>query len=100
MAIAEEQNFVYDDHGNRDPFWPLVTSNGLIASYETNLLVSELILEGIIVGKDGQNFAVINGAIVKSKDRLGEYIIQEISSTKVVLIKGEERFELKLKKEE
>ena len=95
-----EEGFFYDDHDKRDPFWPLVTPSGTITSYETDILVSDLVLEGIISGSGGNNMAIINGLIVKPNDQIGNYTVSAISERIVVLFKGQERFELKLKKEE
>ena len=102
LGWAEETKptFLYDDHGKRDPLWPLVTTSGAIMNYETEVFVSDLVLEGIIVGEDGTNLAIINGVIVKKNDTVGKYSISEISSLAVVLIKGQEKFTLRLKKEE
>ena len=99
-AAAQEQSFVYNDHGKRDPFWPLVTAEGSVLSYDTDFLISELHLEGVVIGAGGKNAAIINGKIVQVNDNLGEFVVTEISSGSVVLIKDGERFELMLKKEE
>jgi len=39
---------LYDDHGRRDPLWPLVTSSGAVMNYESEVFVCDLVLEGII----------------------------------------------------
>ena len=39
--------FVYDDHGKRDPFAPLVSSAGMVVTYDEDLAVNDLVLEGI-----------------------------------------------------
>lgn len=106
MLEAQEINeesaevFVYDDHGKRDPLWPLVNSSGIIVNYEKEVLVSDLILEGIIGGADGENMAIINGRVIQAPDKIGEFHVQEITEHAVILYKDEQRFELKLKKEE
>lgn len=100
IAGSTAEAFNYDDHGKRDPFWPLVNANGNIISYESELLVTDLTLEGIISEPTGQNLAVINSHIVKTKDTLGLFVVGEITRNSVILIKGKDKFELKLKKEE
>lgn len=100
VGSADDAPFVYKDRGRRDPMWPLVTPSGAIMSYESEMFVSDMILEGIIVDPSGQNLAIINGVIVKNWDKVGQYIVKNISTTSVVLIKGQEEFILKLKKEE
>ena len=100
VVLADEKIFVYQDHGRRDPMWPLVTSSGAVMSYETEVFVSDMVLEGVIVDPSGQNLAIINGVIVKNSDTIGQYVVRNISPNSVVLMKGQEEFILKLKKED
>ena len=100
FAIAQEASFVYDDHGKRDPFWKLVSPSGAILSYETDLLLSDMTLEGIIFDPGGNSFAIINGVVVERNGQFGLYKIEKIEADKVFLKKGLESFILELKKEE
>ncbi len=96
-----QSSFVYDDHGKRDPFLALVDSNGFIITYEDNLLLTDLVLEGIILGEDDNtNLAIINGKVLKKGDKIGPFIVLDISAKSVLLGKGKQRFDLKLKKGE
>ena len=96
----QEQDFVYEDHGKRDPFWSLVSSTGAIINYDNDILISDMILEGIIAGTDGKNLAIINSTIVKPNDKVGPFVVEKIEANKVFLRKEQESFELKIKKEE
>jgi len=101
MVIAlEKEPFIYDDQGRRDPFWRLVSPGGVILNYETDFLITDLALEGIMAGKDGENYAIINGRILKATDAIGQFIVERIDDDRIVLKKGRKKFELKLKKEE
>jgi len=98
MAGADEV-FVYNDHGQRDPFWPLVSSGGAIVNYDTNLSVSEMLLEGIIA--DGKSrIAIISGTIVEEGKKIGQYTVQQIFPDRVILVKDGQSMVLRLKKEE
>ena len=99
IAWAEEP-FVYQDHGKRDPFWRLVTPSGAIMNYETDILISDITLEGIITGPDGGNLAILNNIIVKPNDRIGPFFVERIEQDQVLLTDGQERFTLKLEKEQ
>lgn len=90
----------YDSHGKRDPFWPLVSPSGNIINYETEFQVTDMKLEGIMSGAEGQDLAIINGHIVQRNDRLGPFTVARIEKDLVVLMKDQQEFELKLKKEE
>lgn len=100
LGWSEEKKFVYDDHGKRDPFWPLVGPTGFIINYGADLQLSDIVLEGIMTDQNGNNIAIINAMIVKPNDKIGAYIVQRIEKDRVVLIKGKEQSILKLKKED
>lgn len=99
-AQEKPEDFVYDDHGKRDPFWNLVTPAGVVMNYDSDVQLSDLTLVGIISGKDGENLAIINNTIVKSKDNIGLFVVDKIEQDKIFLIKGEQSFVLKIKKED
>ncbi|MFP4472339.1 MAG: hypothetical protein ACLFPX_00520 [Candidatus Omnitrophota bacterium] len=92
--------YQYDDHGQRDPFWPLITRNGTILNYDHDLTVSDMNLQGIMADARGEAIAIINGMIVKKGDLIGLFEVRMISDTKVQLKKGEETIHLTLPKEE
>ncbi len=93
---AEESVFTYNDHGKRDPFWILVNSGGAVLNYDTDYLIADLTLEGITMGANGDNVAIINGRVVKINDTIGQYIVSKVNKDSVTLTKGQETFELKL----
>jgi hypothetical protein len=92
--------FVYDEKGKRDPLSPLVSAEGAVLSYGGDFNVFDLTLEGVMLNPKDKNIAIINGRIFKTGDVIGDYRIDSISKDTVSIIKGTERFELKLKKEE
>jgi len=53
-----------------------------------------------MVSAQGDSLAIINGRIVKPNDMIGQFTVSSIGANSVVLIKGDQEFELKLKKEE
>lgn len=99
-AAEEDAEFVYESGGLRDPFWPLVNKGGGIISYDKDLLSSEMSLQGIIVGNDGKNIAIINGIIVKEGEMIGLYLVEKIGSGAVTLSREQETVTLTLNKEE
>ena len=105
MTISFSQNveknvLVYDDHNKRDPFWSLVSEDGIIINYDDDLILSDLRLEGVIVDDAGNNLAIINGQILKNQDRIGQFLIMRIERDHVVFEKNGQPFTLYLKKEE
>jgi len=98
--LAKDKPFFYDDHGKRDPLWRLVSPSGMIMNYELDLSIVDLNLEGIVAGKGGDNLVIINGQVIKQDAFIGQFKVAEIHKNSVVLVQGQQRFELKLKKEE
>ncbi len=98
-AMADDAPFVYDPHGARDPFSPLVTAGGAMVAYEADFAVSEMALEGIISDAGGCA-AIINGAIIEPGKMIGLYKVERIEPDRVVLQKDGVTSVLQLKKEE
>lgn len=97
-AFAEEQ-FVYDDKAKRNPFMPLVTTDGRLISLgqQDN---SEINLEGIIYDEAGSSYAIVNQSIVRISDWVGDYRVLKIEKNKVIFLKDGQPIEAELKKEE
>ncbi len=98
LVFAQENIFVYDAHGKRDPFAPLVSAGGTLISYESDLGPSDMALQGIMADANGNNLAIINGKVVKAADRVGAYEVESIDKDQVQLRKDQEQFSLRLKK--
>ncbi len=96
--VYAQEAFVYDDHGKRDPFVPLVSSAGMIVAYDQDLSLNDLALEGIVADATGNNAAIVNGKVVKVHDKIGPYIVDVITIDHVEFLKDTQRFILKLKK--
>src|ERR1700733_1043077 len=97
-TVYAQPAFVYDDHGKRDPFVPLVSSAGMVVTYDEDLAVNDLVLEGIVTDPSGDNAAIVNGKVVKAHDKVGPYTVNAITIDQVEFMKGNDRFVLKLKR--
>jgi len=100
-SFAQEQ-FIYDSQGKRNPFIPLVTSDGRFLQLEADETKkdSELNLTGIIYDKYGISYAIVNDTVVKIGDYVDDYQVLKIEEKKVIFIKGGEIKEVEFKKEE
>jgi len=98
FTTGAQEAFVYDDHGKRDPFVPLVSSAGMVVTYDEDLSVNDLVLEGIVADASGNNAAIVNGKVVKVHDQIGPYVVDTIAIDRVEFLKGADRFILKLRK--
>ncbi len=97
-SVYAQEAFVYNDHGKRDPFVPLVSSTGMVVTYDEDLSVNDLVLEGIVADTSGNNAAIVNGKVVKAHDQIGPYVVDVIAMDHVEFLKGTQRFILRLKK--
>ena len=97
--LAQEQ-FKYDSHGKRDPFIPLVTSDGRLINLETIEKKGDLKLEGIIYDENGLSYAIVNGMVAKIGDKIEDNQVLKIQKNKIIFIKDGSIFELRLKEEE
>jgi hypothetical protein len=102
LSAQEEQGetYKYNDNGKRDPFWSLVTSGGVVVNYDKDFTISDLTLDGVILGKKSSDMAIISGKIVREGDLLGQYSIFEINKNFVLLQQDGQEFRLNLKKGE
>jgi len=100
-SFAQEQS-VYDSHGKRDPFIPLVTPDGRFQRLEPDEAKKEsgLNLEGIIYDKYGISYAIVDDTVVKIGDFVDDYQVLKIEEKKVTFIKDGEIKEVEFKKEE
>ena len=101
-AVADDSPapFVYKDEGKRDPLWPLVGSTGNVITYDSDFMIADLVLEGVMSDGGNSGIAMINGKILGINDKIGQFVIVQINTNEVVLQKGDQRFTLRLKKEE
>jgi len=97
--LYAQEEFVYDAKGRRNPFIPLVTSDGRLVKLDREEAKSDLLLEGIIYDKHGRSYALVNGSVVAVSDFVGEYQVLKIEQNKVIFIKNGETTEIALKKE-
>ncbi len=97
-SVYAQETFVYNDHSKRDPFAPLVSSTGIVITYDESLSVNDLVVEGVVSDASGNNLAIVNGKIVKSQDQIGPYTVGTIFDDHVEFLKGSQKFVLKVKK--
>src|ERR1700691_403318 len=90
-SVYAQEAFVYNDHGKRDPFVPLVSSSGMVVTYDEDLSVNDLVLEGIVSDASGDNVAIVNGKMVKAHDQVGPYVVEVIAEDHVEFLKGTDR---------
>jgi len=99
LCFAQEE-FKYDAEKQRNPFTPLVTSDGRLLTLQQAPAVKELSLQGITFDQSGLSFCVINGEVAMVGDQIDEYKVIKIEEEKVVLSKEGEILEMELRKEE
>lgn len=92
----------YESKGKRDPFVPLIGQDKVnrLGGLEGIISVNDVLLEGIAIGPSGKNIAILNGQMVKEKDKFGLLQIKKIAKTTVELSIDGKIYILSLKDEE
>ena len=72
-ALMAAEKSMYNAHGKRDPFTPLVTST--MKSSFSNLLgvdtIDDLVIEGVVYDPQHGSVVIVNGTILKEGEELG-----------------------------
>jgi len=90
----------YDPKGRRDPFIPLVgQERPSLASLSDIESIEDVKLEGFAVAPDGKRIAVINGELVRSGDRAGEFEVLEVGKKSVKVSISGKTYDLTLPEE-
>lgn len=100
--LFAQDGFKYDAKGRRNPFIPLLTSDGRLLKLDkldTGEERGSLLIEGIIYDEHALSYAIVNGQVVKVGDWVGDYQVLKIKKNKIVFIKHGQTLELELKKE-
>lgn len=98
FCFAQEE-YVYETRGERNPFVPLVNPDGSIIKVKPRQAAGGLDLEGIIYDKISMSYAIVNGAVVKMGDFVGDYQVAKIEEDKVIFMKNGQPLEVDLKRE-
>ena len=86
----------YQSKGKRDPFVPLLTQDGRRIQppgldEETGLASAKLNLQGIVLGKGKDSFAIINDRIIREQEEIEGVKVLKIEPNRVtVLVDGQE----------
>lgn len=98
-----EGEFTYDPRGKRNPFIPLVTSEGRLLKLDKEASdggIKDLLIEGIIYDKQGRSYVLVNGSVAGIGDIVNDYQILRIEEKKVIFIKEGQALEIEFNKEE
>ena len=93
FALSAE-NATYDAHGRRDPFIPLVSAGGRGAATAMGIeQFDEIKVEGVVYDPKSGSVAVLNGAVLKEGDSLGNAKLIKIEAGGVLVsLNGLEQF--------
>ncbi|OQB16565.1 MAG: hypothetical protein BWY16_00028 [Candidatus Omnitrophica bacterium ADurb.Bin205] len=100
ISSFAQDEFIYDAKGERNPFMPLITAEGMLIKVKPRQATGGLELEGIIFDNISMSYAIVNGSVVKVGDFVGDYQVLKIQEDRVLFIKDGEPFEVELEKEE
>lgn len=93
-GICADTAFVYPDDLERDPFDPLVDSNGVV-NLRLVRAEGDLKINGLVYSdEDMDRMVIINNEVLYENDIIGDYRIQHILPNKVILQRGNKEIEL------
>ena len=101
-AATSGDETLYNAHGKRDPFVPLIT---LTTREAAGLLgvenIDEVVIEGIVYDPKHGSVVIVNGSVLKEGEDLGNVKVIRIKPEGVALsVNGVEGFKLLYQKEE
>ena len=86
--VSAAEKFKYDSKDNRDPFISLVTPEGrILPGARANSEPENIILEGVIWDPNGNSLAIINGKLIKEKERVYGMQLLKINKESVIMQK-------------
>jgi len=92
---------------SRNPFMPLVTSDGRLISLDREKARSDLVVEGTVFDKYGRSYAIVNSIVVEVGDTIDGFRVLKVEQGKVTFMKDGQtkvvevqEFKDELKKEE
>ncbi len=93
IAISRAEEALYDAHGRRDPFAPLVTMQNREAAGLSGVeSVDDLKIEGVVMDPGG-SVVVVNGLVMKEGDEIGSIKLVEVKSNGArFVVNGTETF--------
>ena len=97
----QQEAFIYNDGGRRDPFLPLIDEGGRYR-LDTELVYSsdELKLSGILWDPQGRSSCLINNQILEVGEVIGGFTVVEITKNSVLLSKEGKEHIIRLSEEE
>ncbi len=99
FSLANENNFIYDSNGKRDPFVSLLNKNVKLTDVRLLKSVEDIRVEGVIIDKKNGSGAVLNGNIIKVGEFLGGFKLMDVSQYYVILERDEKRYKIKFRDE-
>src|SRR3989338_5580369 len=79
-SLLAAEKSLYNSHGKRDPFIPLVTST--MKSSSSNLLgidnIDDLIVEGVVYDPKNGSVVIVNGTILKEGEEFGSVKVLKV----------------------
>lgn len=90
------EKYMYDASGKRNPFIPLITSDGRFIDLDIVEKPKSLNIQGVMYEPNGVSYAIVNTAVVKEGDIVDGSQVIKIEENKVSFIKDGQILELEL----
>lgn len=84
FSVANEDRFVYDSKGKRDPFISLLGTNVKVTDVELLESIKDIRVEGVIIDSTG-SAAIMNNNIVRLGEFIGGFKLTQVTNYRVIL---------------
>ena len=93
----ETEQFVYDAHGKRDPFVPLIGDIHMGRTDSDEIVsIEDVVFQGIASDAMGRKVVIVNDEIFKIGDTAGAMLVKSISNKSVIIVIQGKEYDLLL----
>ncbi len=96
VYAQDTAKFVYDRHGKRDPFIPLVGLPHVRTAVSEILSIDDVDFQGIARDARGRRIVIINGEMLTRGSKLGALKVLKITDDEAIVIIREKKYTLNL----
>lgn len=98
ILLYGREKYSYNVSGKRNPFMPLITSDGRFINLDIVKTPKSFSVQGVMYEPNGISYAIVNAVIVKEGDMVEGSQVMKIEENKVSFIKDGQISEVEFKK--
>ena len=96
LYAQDIDKFIYDSHGKRDPFIPLVGLPHIRTAVSEIMSIDDVDFQGIARDARGRRIVIINGEMLTKGSELGALKVLKITDNEAIVLIREKKYTLNL----